>query len=172
MSSPLATAKSPGSPRIKRVSWKHDDMINVILQRAGSVEKFTQGDLAREFGVTEAWMSCIINSDSFQARLAERKGEIVDPLIRGDLEEAIKGLVSRSVSIIRDRLEKKPSFENAMEVFKAAGRNLGMGQKANVQVNVNGANSLISVLAGIPAAVERQVEGVVIENGAGTAQTE
>ena len=170
MASPLATAKGPTSPRIKRVSWKHDDMIDVILQRAGSVEKFTQGDLAREFGVTEAWMSCIINSDSFQARLAERKTEIVDPLIRGDLEEAIKGLVSRSVSIIRDRLEKKPTFENAMEVFKAAGRNLGMGQKANVQVNVNGANSLVSVLSGIGAAerVEKTIEGEVL--GAASAE--
>jgi len=169
MPAPLATTKGTPATRIKRVSWKHDDMIDVILQRSGSLEKFTQGDLAKEFGVTEAWMSCIINSDSFQARLAERKAEIVDPLIRGDMEEAIKGLVTRSVGILRERLEKKPTFENALEVFKAAGRNLGLGQKANVQVNVNGANSLISILSGIPAQQENVVEGEVI-GGASAAE--
>ena len=123
--------KGPTSPRIKRVSWKHDEMIDFILSESGAFRKVTQNEIARHFGVSPMWVSCIINSDSFQARLAERKGDIIDPLLKGELETAIKGLVSRSVEIIREKLEKKPSFENAMEVFKAAGRNLGLGPEGS-----------------------------------------
>lgn len=149
MATPLETAKGPTSPRIQRVRWNHDLMIDFILGAAGSLTKVTQNDIAKHFHVSPMWVSCIINSDAFQARLAERKTEVVDPLIRGDLEEAIKGLVSRSVDILRKELDKKPSFDGALEVFKASNRALGMGQKSNVTVNVSGENSLISVLSGI-----------------------
>lgn len=140
-------------------------MIDKMLTLTGAGEKYTQKTIAAQFGVSEMWLSCIINSDAFQARLAERKTELVDPLLRGQLDEAMKGLVNKSIDILRDQLAKKPTFDNALEVFKAASKGLGLGQKSNVNIQVNGDNSLVSVLSGmnnkIPEPIGNVIEGEV-----------
>ncbi len=129
-------------------------MIDLVLQNP----MISQNDLAEHFGYSAAWTSIIFNSDAFQARLAARKEEIIDPLIRGRIEEAIKGLVGQSVEILREKLAgANPSTDLALEVFKASTRAAGYGARTgSTTINVNSPGSLVNILSGMdtkPAAL-------------------
>lgn len=149
MAIPLQVADGTSAARIQRVSYTHDAMIDLVL----SNPVISQNEIAEHFGYSVSWVSIIFNSDAFQARLADRKTEIIDPLVRGQVEEAIKGLVSRSVSILREKLDSpNTSTDLALEVFKASTRAAGYGARSGtVNVNVSGAGSLVSILSGIDA---------------------
>lgn len=145
-------------PRLDRVSYTHDAMIDLVL----SNPVISQNEIAAHFGYTPSWVSIIFNSDAFQARLAARKEEIVDPLVRGRVEEAIKGLVTRSVEILREKLDSpNTSTDLALEVFKASTRAAGYGARTgSTTVNVNAPGSLVHILSGMdePARVEKVIE--------------
>ena len=148
MALPLETSKrSDVVPRLDRVSYTHDAMIDLVLGNP----MVSQNEIAAHFGYTPAWVSIIFNSDAFQARLADRKTEIVDPLVRGQVEEAIKGLVARSVSILREKLDNpNAGTELALEVFKASTRAAGYGARVgSTTINVNSPGSLVNILSGM-----------------------
>ena len=73
---------------VARVSYTHDAMIDAIIHNP----TISQNQLAAHFGYTPGWVSQIIASDAFQARLAERTGELVDPTIRASVEDRFKAL--------------------------------------------------------------------------------
>jgi len=133
-------------------------MIDLVLQNP----TISQNQIAEHFGRTPSWVSIIFNSDAFQARMAMRKEEIVDPLVRGRVEEAIKGLVSRSVDILREKLDNpNTSTDLALEVFKASTRAAGYGARTggSTTINVNSPGSLVNILSGM----EERPEGRLIE---------
>lgn len=148
---PLEVSKrgSELGPQIDRVSYTHDAMIDLVLQNP----MIDQNDIAAHFGYTPAWVSIIFNSDAFQSRMAIRKTEIIDPLVRGQVEEAIKGLVSRSVAILREKLDNpNAGTELALEVFKASTRAAGYGARTgSTTINVNSPGSLVNILSGMDA---------------------
>lgn len=152
MALPLETSSrgGPTVPRIDRVSYTHDAMIDLVLQNP----MISQNEIAHHFGYTPAWVSIVFNSDAFQSRLAARKEEIVDPLIRGKVEEAIKGLVTQSVEILREKLAgPNPNTDLALEVFKASTRAAGYGARTGATtINVNSPGSLVNILSGMDSA--------------------
>lgn len=111
---------------IMKVSYSHDSMIDMII--ANPV--INQDALAAYYGYTAGWVSQIIASDSFQARLAERKDELVDPTIRASIEENFKALVVRSLAILREKMNK-PSDQIpdnlALRTLELSTRALGYG---------------------------------------------
>lgn len=70
-------ALADGSPGIQKVSIKHEEIMNFML--ANPTRKLQ--DVARHFGITPAWLSCVIHSEAFQARLAERKDAIFNETV-------------------------------------------------------------------------------------------
>lgn len=133
---PTFTEFKPPAPRqaIQKVRYSHDAMIDMIVANPW----ISQGELARNFGYTEGWVSQVIASDAFQARLAERKNELVDPHLRATIEERFKGLVVRSIEILMRKLEEpatKISDELAIKALEVASRAAGYGAK-NTQVAV------------------------------------
>ena len=54
---------------LKKISYTHDAIIDAIIASPG----VSQGELAKEFGYTQTWLSIMIGSDAFQSRLTERK---------------------------------------------------------------------------------------------------
>lgn len=82
MTAPLASTASAANA-ITRVKFTHDAMIDYII----SNPEVKQGHIAKVFGFTEAWISRIFCSDAFQARLAARKDELVNPVIVQGLED-------------------------------------------------------------------------------------
>jgi hypothetical protein len=107
-------------PEIASVRYTHDGIIDEII----AFPAISQGELASRFGYTQSWMSIIINSDAFQERLAERKGELVDPKIRASVSDRLDALARRSLDKLLERLDTQQPFSNN-ELIAAA--KLGAG---------------------------------------------
>ena len=115
---------------IAKVHYTHDAMIDQIIAFPG----ISQNELATKFGYTPSWISQIISSDAFQSRLAERTKELIDPTVRATVEEQFKGIVARSLDIIREKLNK-PSHQIpdnlALRTLELSSRALGYGARDN-----------------------------------------
>ena len=131
---------------VAKTSYSHQAMAELILGNPA----IDQNELAAHFGYTAGWVSQVIASDAFQAYLATRKEEIVDPVLRAAVEESFKGLVLQSISILRRKLEANPSDQLVLEVFKNSAKALGYGARPQAVVNVGGSLNLIGVLAQPP----------------------
>lgn len=85
---------------IAKISYTHDGMIDMLVANP----MISQGELAARFGYSPSWICQIIASDAFQSRLAARREEIIDPIIKASMEERFKALVIRSVQILQEKL--------------------------------------------------------------------
>ena len=137
MSSPLQTAANVAGG-IQRVKYTHDAMIDVLIARPG----LSQGQLAKEFGYSEPWISRIINSDSFQARLAERKSDLIDPSIVMSFDEKLRALADQSLEKIMEKIAQPVNMpgvaDAALKALDMSTRALGYGAKAqNVGLQQN-----------------------------------
>lgn len=116
-------------PLLQKVRFTHDAVIDQIIMQP----EITQRELARTWGYTEAWISIIINSDSFKNRLAERKADLVDPIIVASLNERLDGLASRALDKLLDRIEGRdplaPGPVKTQDLIAAA--KLGVGDRNN-----------------------------------------
>lgn len=133
---------------IAKTSYSHDALIDIILANPA----ITQNELAQQLGYTPGWVSQVIGSDAFQAALAQRKEQIVDPLLRGAVEESFKGLVLQSMQKLREKLEANPSDQLVLETFKNASRALGYGSRVEINAKVQHSHSLVGMLASLPPA--------------------
>src|SRR6185437_3213754 len=86
-SSPLA-ARAAGP--IQKLRYSHEAMIDLL--------------------VSETWISTIICSDLFQARLAERRDQLVDPELRLSLKTQFEGILARSMEVLRHKLSQHPDL--------------------------------------------------------------
>lgn len=119
---------------IAKTSYTHEDIIDLILQQPA----ITQREIAKAYGYTETWVSIIINSDAFQARLADRKRELVDPVIVATLEDRFRGLASLSMNILEEKLESGRSAELALKALELSAKAAGFGaNSAKVAVQQN-----------------------------------
>lgn len=139
---------------VKKPSYTHEALADLILANPA----ISQNELAAHFGYTPGWISQIICSDSFQVFLHTRKEQIVDPMLRGAIEESFKGLVLQSMQRLREKLEANPSDNLVLEVFKNSARALGYGAKPAMQVNINNSKTLIGVLSSLPASEKPALE--------------
>jgi hypothetical protein len=125
-----------GAPRgaLKNVRYTHNAMIDLIIQNPW----IKQYEIADHFGYTQGWVSQVFSSDSFQARLAERKEELVDPAIRATVEERFKALVLQSLEVLKKKLESPAvSDELALGALNGAAKALGYGARAPLQIQQN-----------------------------------
>lgn len=124
-------------PAIAKLSYTHDAMINLILSNPG----ISQNEIALQFGYSASWISQVMTSDAFQARLMERSAELIDPTIRASIEEQFRGLVNRSMDIVRQKLAKAEVTDQfALRALEVASRAAGYGARdplVAVQVNVD-----------------------------------
>lgn len=132
MSTPLESSKS-GKTAIATVSYTHDGMIDLILAHP----EMSQGEIAKYFGYTEGWVSRVMGSDAFNARLATRKSEIIDPKILASMEEKIKGLAHQSLDVIQRKLEATQSPDLAIKALELTTKALGMGARPQNAVQNN-----------------------------------
>ncbi len=102
--------------QLKRVSYSHEAMIDLILQDP----TVTSSELAEVFDYSQAWVSRILASDSFQARLAQRKSALIDPIIARSLNERLRGVGIRAMNIIEQKLDAEPSAQYAMDALEFA----------------------------------------------------
>lgn len=133
MATPLEGTASAANA-IQRVSYSHDAMIDLIIAAPGA----KQGDIAKHFGYTEAWVSRIMNSDAFQARLAERKTELVDPVLVASIDEKLRALASKSLDVVMDKLTLTPTLDAGLKALEITTKALGYGaRQSNLNVQQN-----------------------------------
>lgn len=85
---------------IKKVRYSHDAMIDLMIAEP----TVKQNDLAAIFDRTPTWISLVVNSDAFQARLSERKAELIDPAITASINERINAVASKALERIHEKL--------------------------------------------------------------------
>ena len=117
---------------IAKIRYTHDAMIDLIIAQP----EISQGQIAVYFGYTQGWVSQVLGADAFKARLAERKGEVVDPVLAASIEEQLEGLARQSMDVLRASLAANPKPDVALKTLEITTRSLGFGVKApQVQVN-------------------------------------
>lgn len=119
-------------PAITHIRYTHDAMIDLVIAEPS----ISQGRLAQHFGYTEPWVSQVVNSDVFQARLAERKSELIDPAIVAAIEERLKGVTTLALNVVEQSLVSRRDPEYALEVLKVSTKALGYGAKVENQTNI------------------------------------
>lgn len=118
---------APTMGKLQRVKYSHDAMIDLILTRPG----ITQTEIAATYGYTPAWVSNIIASDAFQAKLADRREQFIDPVIKASIEERLKGLVVRSIAVLNEKLDQpQVSDKVALRALELGAKGLGIGGHA------------------------------------------
>jgi hypothetical protein len=132
---------------ISTVKYSHDAMIDMIIATPG----IKQGELAKVYGYTEAWVSRVINSDAFQARLAQRKAEIVDPSLTASVEEKLRALASKSLDVVLDKLTLTQSPDLAIKAAEISVKALGYGAR---QKNAVVQNNFVVALPGKAASAQ------------------
>ncbi len=137
MSSPLVGTAS-AAPSIDRVRYTHDAMIDFILANPAA----SQGEIAKVFGYTQAWVSRVINSDAFNKRLAERKDDLIDPTIIMTAEERLRTLMVTATNRIQEKLEQPLAqagvVDTALKALDLSTRALGYGARPqNVALQQN-----------------------------------
>ena len=115
------------APTIKRLSYTHDAMIDVMVAQP----QVSQRELAATFGYSESWVSIIMSSDAFRARLAQRRGELVDTAIAATIEEKFHNLANKSLNVLLAKMDAPASMISDALALKAA----ELGAKA---LNVGG----------------------------------
>lgn len=144
LTGPTAMHTDPLTGEIKsgivKIRYSHDAMIDVILAEP----TIRQNDLAAMFDRTPGWVSQVVNSDAFQARLEERRGEIVDPAITATLKERLSAVADASLQKLLERVASPVQLvtdDFMLQAAKFATTALGYGARApagasETQVNV------------------------------------
>lgn len=141
MATPLQSTESAAGA-LMRVHYTHDAMIDTMLGCPG----ISQGELAKHFGFTEAWVSRVLCSDAFQARLAERKTELIDPSIIASIEERFRGVTMQSLDIIAQKLEATQSADLALQALGITSKALGYGARVQQAPQVSNTNNFVVVV--------------------------
>jgi hypothetical protein len=115
------------SPGPLKVSYTHDAMIDLMIANP----MITQNAIAAHFGYTPSWVSIVMSSDAYRARLEARREELVDPTIRVTIEERFRALAVKSLEVLQKKLEQ-PTVSDSLAIQAAAlaSKSLGLGQGA------------------------------------------
>lgn len=120
--------------QIGKVSHKHEAILNwMLLNPEQPLYR-----CAQEFGVTQAWLSVVINSDLFQQRLAERQDGVFEGTVL-TLRQKLAGVAECAVERLGEKVSQSndPAFllQAADKTLKALG--YGGGGNATSQGNVS-----------------------------------
>lgn len=106
---------------IMRLKYTHEAMIDLILAEPTVTNK----ELATIFEYSEAWISHIRCSDSFQSRIAERKALLIDPAIRRSLEDRLSGVTVAAIDRLQQVLDgPEASAQFALDALGVASSGL------------------------------------------------
>ena len=126
-----------GGQAVEKVSYSHDKMIDLVVANP----RVKQGTLAAYFGYTEGWVSRVMSSDAFKLRMAQRRVQLVDPLITATLEDRFSALALRGLEVLQAKLDQPTDlvpFRDAATAVELGGKGMAIGGfGAKVQVDVH-----------------------------------
>ena len=116
--------------KVLKVNYSHMGMVDLIIANPG----ISQNAIAAKLGYSASWVSTVMSSDAFQAKLAERSDEILDPVLRSSVKERFEGMLSRSIEILNFKLNAPPDqvpANLALRTFELASRAAGYGARVD-----------------------------------------
>lgn len=109
----------------------HMVIIDALLMNPG----IRIAQLSKDTGYSQSWLHKVMSSDAFQAKLFERQKALVDPIIMASITDRLRGLASRTLEIVEERMDgDEVPLAAALEVFSVAAKALGLGQQKNAPV--------------------------------------
>ena len=157
---PTGQVVAPTMGRLKRISYTHDALIDLIIEQPG----MDQNHLAAHFGYTASWISNILASDAFKARLAARREEIIDPEIRATVKERMEALLVRSVTVLMTKLENSQVSDNlALRAAELGAKSLGLGVAAPPAAPDTGVDRLANLAERLITLQSRVRQGVTYD---------
>jgi hypothetical protein len=154
---------------VKKLSETHHQMMLWLVQNPGK----PLSAMSEKFGYTVPWLSSVINSSLFQARLQElQKAE--DVCVLADIPSQLRGVTSMALDTMAeqvDKVQRNPTMadrEYVKEVVELGLKNLGFGQPKPGVVTPTGTfmqqnNTFVSVG---PEVLERARQKLLERNGA------
>lgn len=104
--------------------YSHDALIDLIIENP----TWTHRQYAKHFGQPPSWFATILATDSFQLALDPRRLEISDPSITATMEERLRALTIRSMSVLQTKLENdKVEDFTVLKAMEISSKALGMG---------------------------------------------
>jgi len=120
---------------IKRISFTHEALVNWLVENP----ERSLRDCAEYFGYTQSWLSQIIHSDIFQARLGARQ-DAVFAQVAQDIPAKLRGITDVALEKLGRKIEE---VEDADFILDATDKLLHRnGYAPNSSRNVGGPNSL------------------------------
>lgn len=120
----VGEVRAPTMGNLQKVRYTHDAMIDEIVRNP----TISQGQLAAFFGYSPSWISNIFASDAFQERLAARREEVIDPVLKMGLEERFRALTQKSLEILMEKLSKPQVSDTvALRAAELGARALNIG---------------------------------------------
>jgi hypothetical protein len=128
----LETAPAPahrGAVPPKKMNYTHEACVDLIIARPG----ISQGQIAAYFGYSQSWLSTVMATDMFKARLAARREELVDPALHATLEERFKGVLEQSLLRLSEKLSQPTPPDNlVLKAVELGAKAFGLGGTAVV----------------------------------------
>lgn len=159
--SPLPGGQSDTT--LKKIRYTHDAMIDILLANPAIRQK----ELATMFGFSEAWVSTVICSDAFQARLAVRRSDLVGNTLLLNFNERMRRMAFKSLERVETELEKQAACDVnvAMDALKLAAKGFGFGGGPQIQVNAQQNNQYVVQLPGKAASATEWAKAYGAEEG-------
>jgi hypothetical protein len=143
MSAPLAGSKHGYD--LKKLRYSHDAMIDALIENPA----MKQYELATMFGVTKEWISMLMCSDAFQARLAARKADVIDPIMAASFKQRMEVLARKSVEVLMEKLDDDDCGPNvALGALGIAAKGFGFGGAAQVNVDARSQTQFVVAMPG------------------------
>ena len=119
---------SPGSaiPPAPKVypAYTHEGMVDLIVANP----TWTHKQFAAAYGRPASWFATLLATDAFQLVLDGRRSEVTDPSITATLEERVRALTIKSLTVLQGKLESsKVDDLLVMSSLNAGIKALGMG---------------------------------------------
>jgi hypothetical protein len=112
---------------LAKIGYSHADMIDYIIANPG----VSQGALAARYGYSQGWVCNVMASDAWQAAMAARRAEIVDPSLMATVDERFRGLTILSLQRLQEKLEApQVSDQVVLRAVELGARALGVGGNA------------------------------------------
>jgi len=97
---------------LEKISTTHDQIMNWLILNPG----VNQRVCADYFGYSQSWLSSMINSDTFQAKLKERQDEVFGEVALS-IPEKLKVLGDIVTSQLAEQLEKNRDKQYTLDAF-------------------------------------------------------
>ena len=147
--------------KMGKTSYTHDAMIDLLIANPWIKQK----ELAIHFGYTQAWVSAVFASDAFQAKLAARREEVVNPEMRATLRETTEAIYRQSLERLREKLEAPAVSDSVvLKAMELGARALGIGGNAPPPPPAPSGDRLEAIAQRLVALQANVRKGVTYEN--------